>query len=89
MRSSPSSTQPNKDAAKLRAEILRRFVFVTPASGRWRVGGVGRRANEIGEEVAIVGLKHASSHEVVLRFPDGKLDSFSPIDLFPASASPC
>jgi len=87
MRAKSSSTHTNQDAAKLRTEILRRFVFVTPASGRWRVGGVGRRANEIGEEVAIVGLKHASSHEVVLRFPDGKLDSFSPIDLFPAAVS--
>lgn len=56
-----------------------------PDGGRFTVGGVvGRRACEIGTVVGILALKHAIGYEVVLRFDDGKTNTFEPHQLFPA-----
>lgn len=49
----------------------------------WRVAGFGRRGRQIGMSVGVIALRHAAGYEVVLQFPDGKLDSFNPHDLFP------
>lgn len=69
---------------KEKAAILKKFAFVTPVEGgaKCRVAGSGRRGGQLGVQIAIIGLKHAHSHEVVLRFPDGKIDSFTPHNLF-------
>lgn len=48
-----------------------------------KVGGCGRRAGQAGMAIASIALKHAGGYEVVVEFPDGKLDSFAPLDLFP------
>lgn len=69
----------------LKSEIVRRFVTVTPipVGQRWRVAGFGRRGGEVGVAVAVVVVKpRGAAH--VLRFPDGKLDAFDAMDLFPA-----
>lgn len=75
----------------LKEKILRRFAKVTPAMDAqyWQVSGEGRgrRSQQTGKAIAIVGLVHAGEYEVVLQFPDGKLDSFSPFSLFPAEAA--
>jgi len=53
---------------------------------RWTVSGTrqARRGQQTGESVAIIGLKGSSDYVVVLRFPDGKMESFGPHRLFPA-----
>lgn len=48
-----------------------------------RVGGVGRRAGQVGSALGNVALKHASGYEVVVQFSDGRVESFAPLDLFP------
>lgn len=49
-----------------------------------RVGGCGgRRSGQIGMALGNVALKHAGGYEIVVLFPDGKVESFAPLDLFP------
>lgn len=71
-------------------EILKLIRYEEVANGqRWLVGGVGgRRSGEVGECIGILALRHAEGYEVVLKFPDGKIDSFAPLALFPAPQTP-
>lgn len=65
---------------------LARFVDFTPSvhDTSWRVSGIGgRRSGEVGQEVGVIGLRHAPGYEVLLRFEDGDVDSFAPHALFP------
>ena len=65
---------------------LRRYVKFEPSTAPswWCVGGErGRRVGEHGLLVGTIQLKHAGGYEVLLQFPDGKLDSFAPNGLFP------
>lgn len=63
---------------------LRKYVRVeaTPPT-QYQIGGVGRRGGQIGTSIAVIGFKHASGYEVLLQFPDGKLDTFTAFDCFP------
>lgn len=85
----PSNPEGGSHEEKLlQAEIIRRFVSLTmvPAAETWLVGNTGRRTGQIGRAVAIIGFKHAPGYEIVLRFSDGKMASFTPFDLYPDPA---
>ena len=65
------------------ARLVHYEVFNT--GQRWQVAGFGgRRSGQIGVAIGTLALKHAGGYEVVLRFPDGKIDTFAPMSLFPA-----
>ncbi|MDN8924000.1 hypothetical protein Q0P01_14530, partial [Staphylococcus aureus] len=51
---------------------------------RWVVGAGDKRAGQVGIEVATIGLKHSPGYVVLLKMDDGKVDSFSPMQLLPA-----
>lgn len=71
-----------KPSPEVIASLVHYEVFNNGA--RWIVGGMGRRGGQIGVAIGSLALKHAGGYEIVLRFPDGKIDSFSPMALFPA-----
>lgn len=85
----PGNPEPKSLEAKLlKAEILRRFVDVTidPNAETWKVMKTCSRMGEIGRAVAVIGLKHSSGYEIVIRFADGKMESFTAMDLYPDPA---
>ncbi len=71
------------------ATLRRRFVEIIriPHDAWWRVtpSPGARRAGQVGKAVANVGLRHAGGYELVLKFQDGKLDSFAPNNLSPGT----
>lgn len=63
-----------------------KFVKFEASTGtqRFQVGGVdGRRSGEVGLCLGVISLRHAGGYEVLLEFPDGKVESFAPMALFP------
>lgn len=71
-------------------ELARLVRFEAITNGQqWRVGGVGVRSGQTGRAVGIIALKHSAGYEVVLRFADGKHDTFSPMTLFPVLEAAC
>lgn len=74
---------------KLPDKVLLKFIQFNEAPGDTFnvVGGIfGRRAGQIGRFIGTIGLRHVAGYEIVLQFPDGKMDTFNPHDLFPADA---
>lgn len=69
-------------------ELRRRFVAVEmfPQESYWTPSGESRarRAGQVGKAVCSIHFRHSAGYEIVLQFPDGKLDSFNPQMLFPA-----
>lgn len=66
---------------------LSRFVKFEPASGEeryWRVSGTGRRGGLVGRYAGVISFRHAGAYEVLLQFNEGKIESFSPLSVFPA-----
>lgn len=62
---------------------LVRYEEVT--NGAWyRVGSGNARVGSYGRTIGIIALKHSSGYEVVLQLTDGTVDTFSPMQLFPA-----
>lgn len=51
----------------------------------WEVAGVGRRGGHVGVELGIAWLWGSRGHAVILQFPDGKIEAFEAIDLFPSA----
>jgi len=79
------ATQLSLDTGPVKVD-LNRLVTFEPAHtpGYWSVGGEGgRRSGEVGECLGVISLRHASGYEVVLQFPDGAIDTFAPMNLFP------
>jgi hypothetical protein len=67
---------------------VRRFVrFEAIEDGRQVfVGGMGgKRSQEQGTTIGIISLKKAGSYEVLVQFADGKIESFTPMSLFPVT----
>lgn len=66
---------------------MARFVRVEepPVSTRYIVGAGCKRAGSRGTCIAIISLKHSLAYEIVLKLDNGKIDSFSPMQLFPES----
>lgn len=50
-------------------------------------GGEGRRAGQRGRALGCVALKRSPGYDVVVEFADGKVESFSPMAIFPAPDS--
>jgi hypothetical protein len=72
---------------KLPPKLIAKFVQFNEAAGDTFnvVGGIGcRRSGHVGRFIGTIGLRHANGYEIVLQFPDGKMDTFAPHDLFPA-----
>lgn len=66
---------------------LEKFVQWTEYTTRpkLRVSGYGgRRSGQEGVALGNIALKHTGGYEIVMQFPDGKIDSFNPHALFPA-----
>jgi len=72
-------------AANIAIDIEQLVTLVPAASRRlWQVLGNGERAGQVGTEVGVLRLKHAYVHEIVLRFEDGGVEGYLPMDLLPA-----
>lgn len=65
---------------------LSRFVEFQPneLGGYCKPAGVGRRAYEVGRVLGSLSIRHARGYAIVLQFPDGKIETFDPMGLFPA-----
>lgn len=68
-------------------DLSRLVRYEEVANGSWfRVGSGDSRVGDVGQVIGIVSLKHGSDYSVVLRLADGAVDSFAPMQLFPAKA---
>lgn len=54
--------------------------------GRWVVGHGDRREGQRGKQIGVVSLKHVGGYEVVLHLDNGRVDTFSPMQLFPEAS---
>lgn len=65
-------------------DLTRMVRYEEVPDGTWyRVGSGDSRAGGIGQVIGILALKHSPGYEVVLQLTDGKVDTFSPLQLFP------
>lgn len=80
---------PQIDIAGATAPVsvdLSRLVKVSPSpfQTQWEVaGGSGKWLRNIGRHVGSIEISNSRAHGILLQFPDGQLQSFHPIDLFP------
>ncbi|MBV7542167.1 hypothetical protein [Acidovorax sp. sic0104] len=85
----PSAARVNARKTRVNAcpvDLSRLVRYEAIDNGQWyRVGPGDKRAGNIGQVVGILALKHAQGYEVVLRLLSGEVDTFSPLQLFPAS----
>lgn len=49
----------------------------------WRVGGVGKRGQQIGWSLGYILENGEPGNKIALRFDDGQIELFGPHDLFP------
>lgn len=65
---------------------ISRFVEVEEVQNgpRYRVGAGTKNAGQEGRVIAVIRLRHNPGYEVVLHLDNGKQESFSPMQLFPA-----
>lgn len=69
---------------------LSRLVKVSPSpfQSQWEVaGGSSKWLRRIGRHVGSIEISNSRAHGILLQFPDGQLQSFHPIDLFPWTGS--
>lgn len=68
-----------------RAELIARFVDLelVEDGARYIVGAGDRRAGQRGTLIAVLRFRHDGGYEVVLQLDNGKLDSFSFMQLRP------
>lgn len=67
---------------------VRRFVRFEPIEDGRQVfvsGMGGKRSQERGTTIGIISLRRAGSYEVLVQFADGKIESFTPMSLFPVT----
>lgn len=50
---------------------------------RYRVGAGCSRAGQSGVAIGVVAFVHSRAYEIVLQLDNGRIDSFSPMQLFP------
>ncbi|MBN3507183.1 hypothetical protein [Burkholderia cenocepacia] len=67
------------------AELMRRFIDVELVENgpRYVVGAGDSRTGARGTLIAVVRLRHAGGYELILQLDNGKLDSFSSMQLYP------
>lgn len=77
----------SKDKKLSEAELIARFVEVNfyPDPSDCIVAAGEKRQGQRGTAIASIGVKHSRSYAVVMQMANGKLDSFSPMQLLPAS----
>lgn len=65
---------------------IEQLVTLVPAASRrlWEVLGDGERTGQVGTELGVLRLNRAHVHEIVLRFEDGSVEGYPPMDLLPA-----
>lgn len=76
---------PNRSrVANCPVDLARLVRYEEVKDGPWyRVGSGDSRAGSYGQTIGILALKHSQGYEVVLQLTDGKIDTFSPMQLFP------
>lgn len=75
-------------ATRSRYDLARLVEFKeTPDAPRWRVGAGNNRQGQHGQQIGVVSLKHTPGYEIVLQLDNGKIDTFSPMQLFPEGAA--
>lgn len=80
---------PQIDISAVNASVrgdLSRLVKVSPSpfQSQWEVaGGSSKWLRRIGRHVGSIEISNSRAHGILLQFPDGQLQSFHPIDLFP------
>lgn len=65
---------------------LSRLVRVSPSpfQSQWEVvGGSGKWHNRIGRHVGALEIVNSRAHGILLEFPDGQVQAFNPMDMFP------
>ncbi|HHQ2714233.1 TPA: hypothetical protein ACSPMB_000061 [Pseudomonas aeruginosa] len=65
---------------------LARLVRVSPSpfQSQWEVvGGSGKWLNRIGRHVGALEIVNSRAHGILLEFPDGQVQAFNPMDMFP------
>jgi len=80
------SKQPPLDLPPAKIDLGKFVIFSKPACQpcHYRVSGIGtKRAGQVGQHAGTIGLRHCGGYEVLLQFEDGKVESFSPMSLFP------
>lgn len=67
---------------------LSRFVTWTEVQDgqRYRVGSGDSRFGLRGKQIGVIAFKHSPGYEVVLQLDNGRIDSFSPMQLYPEPA---
>lgn len=70
---------------------LSRLVRVSssPFQSQWEVvGGSGKTLNRIGRHVGSIEIVNSRAHGILLEFPDGMVQAFNPMDMFPWKGCP-
>ncbi|WP_050874953.1 hypothetical protein [Comamonas testosteroni] len=49
----------------------------------WRAGSGDSRFGQVGQQIGVVSLKHASDYAIVMQMQSGKIETFRPMQLFP------
>ncbi|HDU2622434.1 TPA: hypothetical protein RE968_003399 [Pseudomonas aeruginosa] len=65
---------------------LSRLVRISPSpfQSQWEVvGGSGKWHNRIGRHVGALEIVNSRAHGILLEFPDGQVQAFNPMDMFP------
>lgn len=65
---------------------LSRLVRISPSpfQSQWEVvGGSGKWRNRIGRHVGALEIVNSRAHGILLEFPDGQVQAFNPMDMFP------
>ncbi|WP_043004911.1 hypothetical protein [Comamonas testosteroni] len=52
----------------------------------WRAGSGDSRFGQVGQQIGVVSLKHASGYAIVMQMQSGKIETFRPMQLFPYAA---
>lgn len=62
----------------------RRFVNaeLIENGARYRVGAGDSRSGQSGTAIGVISLRHSAGYEIVLQLDNGRVDSFSPMQLF-------
>jgi hypothetical protein len=87
----PQAPLPTLDGIDIRTLDVRPFIKFEPNTegGYWQVcGGFTRRYHQIGLSVGVIHIPGGRAHVHVLRFADGKFDTFHAMDLFPYRPEP-
>ncbi|WP_043006105.1 hypothetical protein [Comamonas testosteroni] len=53
----------------------------------WRAGSGDPRFGQVGQQIGVVSLKHASDYAIVMQMQSGKIETFRPMQLYKTQAA--